>query len=66
MGVTWQVLCQAFPCICAHLAREVIEENDAKLKVVTTLHGTDITLVGSEPEFFKMTKYGIQRSDVMS
>jgi hypothetical protein len=20
--VTWQVLCQAFPCICAHLARD--------------------------------------------
>jgi hypothetical protein len=22
VGVTWQVVCQAFPCICAHLARD--------------------------------------------
>jgi len=49
--------------VCAHLAREVIQEGRERLKIVTTLHGTDITLVGSEPSFFKMTKFGIQRSD---
>ncbi len=49
--------------VCAHLAREVVQESDPRLKIVTTLHGTDITLVGSEPAFFKMTKFGIQRSD---
>jgi len=50
--------------ICAHLAREVmVSDGMQNLKVVTTLHGTDITLVGSEPEFFKMTRHGILRSD---
>ncbi|MGD0090587.1 MAG: N-acetyl-alpha-D-glucosaminyl L-malate synthase BshA [Planctomycetota bacterium] len=52
--------------VCAHLAKEVLKESGKRLKVVTTLHGTDITLVGSEPQFFKMTKYGIERSDAVS
>ncbi len=33
------------------------------LKVVTTLHGTDITLVGSDPSYFTMTKFSIEQSD---
>ncbi|HYG76128.1 MAG TPA: N-acetyl-alpha-D-glucosaminyl L-malate synthase BshA [Planctomycetota bacterium] len=52
--------------VCAHLAREVVQENDLPLKIVTTLHGTDITLVGNEPSFFKMTRFGIQRSDAVT
>lgn len=53
--------------VCAHLAREVAQaEGEPGLKIVTTLHGTDITLVGSEPSFFKMTKFGIQRSDAVT
>ena len=52
--------------VCAHLAREVVAESCTQLKIVTTLHGTDITLVGSEPAFFKMTRYGIQHSDAVT
>jgi L-malate glycosyltransferase len=52
--------------VCAHLAQEVISEGDQKVKLVTTLHGTDITLVGNEPAFFKMTRFGIQRSDAVT
>jgi len=52
--------------ICAHLAREVVHETCRRLKIVTTLHGTDITLVGQEPAFFKMTKFGIERSDAVT
>lgn len=52
--------------VCAHLAREVVAESCGKLKIVTTLHGTDITLVGAEPTFFKMTKFGIERSDAVT
>jgi N-acetyl-alpha-D-glucosaminyl L-malate synthase BshA len=53
--------------VCAHLAREVVSaESELNLKIVTTLHGTDITLVGSEPSFFKMTKFGIERSDAVT
>ena len=52
--------------VSAHLAREVLEQNGHRLKIVTTLHGTDITLVGSEPSFFKMTRFGIQCSDALT
>lgn len=50
--------------VCAHLAREVSCKSD--LKIVTTLHGTDITLVGAEPSFFKMTRFGIEKSDAVT
>jgi len=52
--------------VCAHLAREVVHESCKQLKIVTTLHGTDITLVGQEPQFFKMVKFGIERSDAVT
>ena len=52
--------------VCAHLAREVAAERGKDLKIVTTLHGTDITLVGSEPAFFEMTRFGIKRSDAVT
>lgn len=34
-----------------------------KIKVITTLHGTDITLVGLEPSFTPIVKFGIESSD---
>jgi N-acetyl-alpha-D-glucosaminyl L-malate synthase BshA len=33
------------------------------LKVVTTLHGTDITLVGQDPSYFTITRFSIEQSD---
>jgi L-malate glycosyltransferase len=42
-------------------ARQVAPELD--LKVVTTLHGTDITLVGSSPSFKPVTQWSIEQSD---
>jgi N-acetyl-alpha-D-glucosaminyl L-malate synthase BshA len=48
--------------ICAHLAREVAKSRE-RLRVVTTLHGTDITLVGSDQSFRSITRYGIEMSD---
>jgi N-acetyl-alpha-D-glucosaminyl L-malate synthase BshA len=33
------------------------------IKVITTLHGTDITLVGLEPSFLSVMKFSIERSD---
>ncbi|MEO8167562.1 MAG: N-acetyl-alpha-D-glucosaminyl L-malate synthase BshA [bacterium] len=44
----------------AFLAREILNNG---LKVVTTLHGTDITLVGLEPSFLPVMKFSIERSD---
>ncbi|MGI6659911.1 MAG: N-acetyl-alpha-D-glucosaminyl L-malate synthase BshA [Dethiobacteraceae bacterium] len=46
---------------CAHLAREVLAGRE--VRVVTTLHGTDITLVGSDPSFKRITRYSIDKSD---
>jgi N-acetyl-alpha-D-glucosaminyl L-malate synthase BshA len=45
----------------AYLARELIKPR--QLGVVTTLHGTDITVVGVEPAFFRVTQFTIQSSD---
>lgn len=49
----------------AWLAREMLRE-ERPLKVVTTLHGTDITLVGQEVGFFPITRFSIQRSDAVT
>jgi N-acetyl-alpha-D-glucosaminyl L-malate synthase BshA len=46
--------------ISAFLAREVLGK---ELTVITTLHGTDITLVGLEPSFLPMLKFSIEASD---
>ncbi|HPF70099.1 MAG TPA: N-acetyl-alpha-D-glucosaminyl L-malate synthase BshA [Candidatus Krumholzibacteria bacterium] len=48
----------------AYLAREMVGRD--RLKVVTTLHGTDITLVGQEPSFFPITRFMIDQSDAVT
>jgi N-acetyl-alpha-D-glucosaminyl L-malate synthase BshA len=45
----------------AYLARQLLLPRS--LGVVTTLHGTDITVVGVEPAFFRITQFSIQSSD---
>lgn len=47
--------------ISAFLAKEVLGTRSPK--VVTTLHGTDITLVGSDPSYLPITKLSLERSD---
>ncbi len=49
----------------AFLAKQMLED-DHELKVITTLHGTDITLVGLESSFFTVTKFSIERSDAVT
>jgi len=34
-----------------------------RLPFITTLHGTDITLVGNNPNFLPITRYSIEQSD---
>jgi N-acetyl-alpha-D-glucosaminyl L-malate synthase BshA len=46
------------------LAREMVGPD--RLKLITTLHGTDITLVGQEPSFFPLTRFVIERSDAVT
>jgi len=47
--------------MCAYLARQM--PPTSKVKVVTTLHGTDITVVGSDEAYRPVTRFAIQNSD---
>jgi len=49
---------------CAILAKLIAQ--DTRIKVVTTLHGTDITYVGNDPSFFRITKFSIESSDAVT
>ncbi|MDQ0257448.1 N-acetyl-alpha-D-glucosaminyl L-malate synthase BshA [Evansella vedderi] len=49
--------------ISAFLAKEMVGDH---LKVVTTLHGTDITVLGYDPSLSDMIRFGIERSDVVT
>ena len=50
--------------VTALLARQVVAPR--RVKVVTTLHGTDITLVGSHAEFYDLTRYAMLASDAVT
>ncbi len=49
--------------ICAVLAREMSGEN---IGIVTTLHGTDITVLGQDSSLSQAIKYGIEKSDIVT
>ena len=51
--------------VSAYLAREMLRPI-RHLPVVTTLHGTDITLVGRDPSFLPITRFGIEQSDAVT
>jgi N-acetyl-alpha-D-glucosaminyl L-malate synthase BshA len=47
----------------AWIAREMLRETGSDVKVITTLHGTDITIVGQDRSFHPITKFSIEKSD---
>lgn len=49
--------------VSALLARQMLAANGRHLPFVTTLHGTDITLVGLDRSYLPITRYAIQESD---
>ncbi|MEZ5338816.1 MAG: N-acetyl-alpha-D-glucosaminyl L-malate synthase BshA [bacterium] len=49
--------------VSAHLAKEML---DGRFKVVTTLHGTDITLVGNDPSLHPITRFAINNNDAVT
>jgi len=49
--------------VSALLARQMLASRDRRLPFVTTLHGTDITLVGLDRSYLPITRYAIQESD---
>jgi N-acetyl-alpha-D-glucosaminyl L-malate synthase BshA len=50
----------------AFLAREMLKAAGRNLKTITTLHGTDITLVGVMPSFYEITRFSISASDAIT
>jgi N-acetyl-alpha-D-glucosaminyl L-malate synthase BshA len=49
--------------VSALLARQMLAAKGRRLPFVTTLHGTDITLVGLDRSYLPITRYSIQESD---
>lgn len=48
----------------AWIAREMLRDRGERgVRIATTLHGTDITLVGQDPSFKPLTRMSIERSD---
>lgn len=50
----------------AFMAKQMLREKGIEIKVVTTLHGTDITLVGSHPTYKTAVEFSINNSDVVT
>ena len=48
--------------VSALLAQQMIASR-RRVPFITTLHGTDITLVGAEPSYFSITKFSIEKSN---
>ncbi|WP_147804768.1 N-acetyl-alpha-D-glucosaminyl L-malate synthase BshA [Alkalicoccus halolimnae] len=49
--------------VSAFLAKEMV---NGQVKIVTTLHGTDITVLGYDPSLSNMIRFGIEKSDAVT
>ncbi|MDZ7605153.1 MAG: N-acetyl-alpha-D-glucosaminyl L-malate synthase BshA [Cyclobacteriaceae bacterium] len=47
----------------AYIAKQILREQGIEIPVITTLHGTDITLVGKDPSFAPVVTFSINHSD---
>lgn len=47
----------------AYMAKQILHEQGINIPVVTTLHGTDITLVGKDPSYEPVVTFSINKSD---
>lgn len=50
----------------AYMAQKMLREHDIYVPIVTTLHGTDITLVGSHPHYKPAVTFSINKSDAVT
>jgi len=50
----------------AYLAKKILEKMGKKIPVITTLHGTDITLVGRDKTFAPVVAFSINESDAIT
>lgn len=49
--------------ISALNARQILNDQGRDIKIITTLHGTDITLIGLDPTLLPLVRYSIDKSD---
>ncbi|MBK6362083.1 MAG: N-acetyl-alpha-D-glucosaminyl L-malate synthase BshA [Saprospiraceae bacterium] len=47
----------------AYMAKQILKEKGIQIPVITTLHGTDITLVGADKSFSPVVEFSINQSD---
>ena len=50
----------------AYMAKKMLLDEDISIPIVTTLHGTDITLVGSHPFYRPAVTFSINHSDCVT
>jgi N-acetyl-alpha-D-glucosaminyl L-malate synthase BshA len=50
----------------ALMAKNILSEQGINIPIVTTLHGTDITLIGKDPTFEPVVSYSINHSDAVT
>lgn len=50
----------------AYMAKQILASKGVKIPVITTLHGTDITLVGKNPTYKPAVTFSINHSDVVT
>ncbi|MCK0132559.1 N-acetyl-alpha-D-glucosaminyl L-malate synthase BshA [Flavobacteriaceae bacterium F08102] len=50
----------------AYMAKQMLKADGIDIPFVTTLHGTDITLVGSHPNYRKAVEFSINNSDAVT
>lgn len=50
----------------AFMAKQILKSRGIEISVVTTLHGTDITLVGKRPSYLPAVKFSIEHSDAVT
>jgi N-acetyl-alpha-D-glucosaminyl L-malate synthase BshA len=47
----------------AWIAKEMLRKEGGDVPLITTLHGTDITIVGQDPSYQSITRFSIEKSD---
>ena len=50
----------------AYMAKRIVETHGIRIPVITTLHGTDITLVGRDKTFAPVVAFSINQSDAIT
>lgn len=50
----------------AYMAKKILEQEGKKIPVITTLHGTDITLVGRDKTYAPVVTFSINESDAIT